>query len=302
MEKLNKITTPALMEKNQTLKTIVYTKNSGLETYVGRYRFSFNGKENDNEVKGQGNQQDYGMRIYDNRLGRFLSVDPLSKEYAFYSPYQFSGNSPIENIDLDGLEPLKNDYVTRDMREGKPSIKLENQQTIWPSETQSNLKRGNNSASIPLKSTSISLSLGATAGILKRIDNFMKEGENEGFDGVRGQEKFQKGLDNVAGSLKKGGLIATGVNPIVGGILYKAGDVISTANGYMRAAAAFEEGNYIGASIEAGASTVGIIAGDKAASLVKDEVRKIAATYLSVKMIDNGKEIIKENVNTNKKE
>jgi hypothetical protein len=29
------------------------------------YRYGFNGKENDNEVKGEGNQQDYGMRIYD---------------------------------------------------------------------------------------------------------------------------------------------------------------------------------------------------------------------------------------------
>jgi hypothetical protein len=38
---------------------------------AGGYRFGFNGKENDNEVKGEGNQQDYGMRVYDTRLGRF---------------------------------------------------------------------------------------------------------------------------------------------------------------------------------------------------------------------------------------
>ena len=36
----------------------------------GGYRYGFNGKENDNEVKGEGNQQDYGLRIYDPRLGR----------------------------------------------------------------------------------------------------------------------------------------------------------------------------------------------------------------------------------------
>jgi hypothetical protein len=29
------------------------------------YRYGFNGKENDNEVKGSGNQIDYGLRIYD---------------------------------------------------------------------------------------------------------------------------------------------------------------------------------------------------------------------------------------------
>ena len=39
------------------------------------YRYGFNGKENDNEVKGVGNQQDYGARIYDDRIGRFLSTD-----------------------------------------------------------------------------------------------------------------------------------------------------------------------------------------------------------------------------------
>jgi RHS repeat-associated protein len=65
------------------------------------YRFGFNGKEDDSEVEGQ---QDYGFRIYDKRLGRFKSTDPLEKEYPFYSPYQFASNSPIMAIDLDGLE------------------------------------------------------------------------------------------------------------------------------------------------------------------------------------------------------
>ena len=69
------------------------------------YLFAFNGKENDNEVKGDGNQQDYGMRIYDNRLGKFLSVDPLADEYPMLTPYQFAGNMPVRYIDLDGLEP-----------------------------------------------------------------------------------------------------------------------------------------------------------------------------------------------------
>ncbi|MBW7943715.1 MAG: hypothetical protein H3C64_15365, partial [Candidatus Kuenenia stuttgartiensis] len=72
-----------------------------------KYKYGFNGKENDNEVKGEGNQQDYGMRIYDPRLGRFLSVDPLTSKFPWYTPYQFAGNKPIIAIDLDGLE----DYI-----------------------------------------------------------------------------------------------------------------------------------------------------------------------------------------------
>jgi len=52
----------------------------------GGYRYGFNGKENDNEVKGNGNQQDYGMRIYDPRPGKFLSTDPLSNKYPMLTP------------------------------------------------------------------------------------------------------------------------------------------------------------------------------------------------------------------------
>jgi RHS repeat-associated protein len=72
----------------------------------GGYRYGFNGKENDNEVKGEGNQQDYGMRIYDGRIGKFLSTDPLAKKYPELSAYQFASNSPIENSDLDGAEAI----------------------------------------------------------------------------------------------------------------------------------------------------------------------------------------------------
>jgi RHS repeat-associated protein len=73
-------------------------------TAASGYRYGFNGKEEDDEVKGEGNQQDYGMRIYDNRLGKFLSVDPLTRAYPMLTPYQFASNSPIVGIDLDGLE------------------------------------------------------------------------------------------------------------------------------------------------------------------------------------------------------
>ncbi|WP_412465569.1 polymorphic toxin type 47 domain-containing protein [Pedobacter sp. KLB.chiD] len=44
------------------------------------------------------------MRIYDPRIGKFLSVDPIANQYPELIPYQFASNSPIESIDLDGLE------------------------------------------------------------------------------------------------------------------------------------------------------------------------------------------------------
>ncbi|MBD0350842.1 MAG: hypothetical protein ICV65_06805 [Flavisolibacter sp.] len=79
-------------------------KGSGIVIEGSGYRYGFNGKENDNEVKEEGNQQDYGMRIYDPRVGRFLSFDPLTKEYPELTPYQFASNRPLDGIDLDGKE------------------------------------------------------------------------------------------------------------------------------------------------------------------------------------------------------
>lgn len=72
-----------------------YTAGSG-------YRYGFNGKENDKDISASG--QDYGMRIYDGRLGRFLSLDPITSKYPELTPYQFASNRTIEGLDLDGLE------------------------------------------------------------------------------------------------------------------------------------------------------------------------------------------------------
>lgn len=70
------------------------------------YRYGFNGKEQDDEINGNGNIYDYCFRIYNSRLGRFLSVDPLYRSFAYLTPFQFSGNRPISSIDLDGLEDI----------------------------------------------------------------------------------------------------------------------------------------------------------------------------------------------------
>lgn len=68
------------------------------------YRFGFNGQEKDNEVKGVGNSLDFGARIYDSRLGKWLSLDPLQAKYPFSSPYIFTANNPIVFRDKDGRE------------------------------------------------------------------------------------------------------------------------------------------------------------------------------------------------------
>jgi RHS repeat-associated protein len=73
---------------------------------TNRYRYGFNGKELDKSGEfGSLTHYDYGFRIYNPSIGKFLSVDPLTKSYPWYTPYQFAGNMPIWASDLDGLEP-----------------------------------------------------------------------------------------------------------------------------------------------------------------------------------------------------
>jgi RHS repeat-associated protein len=66
----------------------------------GSYRYGFNGKETDTET----DLQDYGFRIYNPSICKFLSVDPLDEKYPWYTPYQFAGNNPLLSVDIDGLE------------------------------------------------------------------------------------------------------------------------------------------------------------------------------------------------------
>ena len=64
------------------------------------YRYGFNGKENDRDITTS--DYDFGARIYDGRLGKWLSVDPFASKTPDESPFITFGNNPIVNIDPDG--------------------------------------------------------------------------------------------------------------------------------------------------------------------------------------------------------
>ena len=89
-----------------TLDDFTLSKDSACQIYwsqdTGVYRFGFNGMEKDNELNGTSNSYDFGARIYDGRLGRWLSVDPRMSKYPSCSPYVFALNSPLTHIDPEG--------------------------------------------------------------------------------------------------------------------------------------------------------------------------------------------------------
>ncbi len=66
------------------------------------YRYGYNDKEKDNEIKGEANSLDFGARIYDPRVGRWMSTDSLESKYPSMSAYNYVANTPRMAIDPDG--------------------------------------------------------------------------------------------------------------------------------------------------------------------------------------------------------
>lgn len=66
------------------------------------YRYAFNGMERDDEVKGVGNSYDFGARIYDPRIGRWLAKDPRMAKQPAWSPYKAFLDNPIVFVDPNG--------------------------------------------------------------------------------------------------------------------------------------------------------------------------------------------------------
>ena len=61
---------------------------------------TFQGKEEEKEL-GR-NTYDFGWRAFDPAIARWTNIDPLAERYLKTSPYVFTANNPIYNIEVDG--------------------------------------------------------------------------------------------------------------------------------------------------------------------------------------------------------
>ena len=71
-------------------------------------RFRYNSKEQQHEEFSDGSGlewYDYGARMYDNQIGRFVVIDPKTEEYTVITPYAYAGNDPIRYTDIFGMGP-----------------------------------------------------------------------------------------------------------------------------------------------------------------------------------------------------
>lgn len=65
---------------------------------AGTNKYLYNGKEKQPET----GWLDYGARMYDPTIGRFITQDRFAEKYYDQSPYQYAGNDPVGNVDVNG--------------------------------------------------------------------------------------------------------------------------------------------------------------------------------------------------------
>lgn len=64
-------------------------------------REKFNGKES--QTVGDLGFLDYGARMYDAALGKWMTTDPMAEKNYALTPYHYCGNNPIVQVDPDGM-------------------------------------------------------------------------------------------------------------------------------------------------------------------------------------------------------
>ncbi len=106
---------------NQTLNYVLALPGIEAEEAKEAYRFGFNGMEKTDEAYGTGNEYTTEFRQYDARLGRWMSIDPLFRNFPWQSPYVAFDNNPILIKDPLGLagEKATGDANKKHDRENK---------------------------------------------------------------------------------------------------------------------------------------------------------------------------------------
>jgi RHS repeat-associated protein len=251
----------------------------------GWYRFGFNGKEKDDEVSGAGNQYDYGFRIYNPHVGKFLSVDPKIYSFPMYSSYQYAGNKPIVAIDLDGLEDVwvhqlemgdgtritmmynRDDHKFEEVVNsfcssmGLDRSKIPSTGLVHTFAIQDEFQGPLSQIRYDYTPTAVIHPDNSIVNTIKRFGSELDDYHNK----IYGQKGFVKFTDDAEKTLKDGGtwvkagsLVATVLyGPAVGSAVYRVGNAMENISEYIGMFKAMDKGDWTKAGIKASALVAG---------------------------------------------
>ena len=213
----------------------------------GGYRFGFNGKENINEVVSNGNWQDYGARMYNQNLCRFLSVDPLAghPKQVGTSPYAYANNNPIRYVDPTGMiwedpkdaERLNKSVNKKIVRIGKDNTKIQAQIDKGGLSEKKFAKLQDKLSDNMSKVDNLNQSLSDIKSIGEAKETYALSGPSQS-DGTHGVVKDSKGVIQIEGSYT--GLHLHEIRHV--GQSIEAGGVKFNSNGQLLNAAKTYEG------------------------------------------------------------
>jgi RHS repeat-associated protein len=89
---------------NEAFKNVTVSKSEGANG-IEKSRWFLG------EFKGSGNSYDFGARIYDSRLGRWLSVDPMASIQPGWSTYKAFLDNPNMFVDVEGETEIIQTFI-----------------------------------------------------------------------------------------------------------------------------------------------------------------------------------------------
>jgi RHS repeat-associated protein len=100
-DEMNVTLTRPILQVNEYYPFGMEMAENGYENVLeSENRYKYNGKELQDDL--DLNWYDYGARMYDAAIGRFMVTDRFSEKYYDFAPYQYAANNPVLLIDVNG--------------------------------------------------------------------------------------------------------------------------------------------------------------------------------------------------------